>query len=217
MAQQPAKQPEEKMMVDRLRPSAELALQIKEDPRAREKVVLGDCVADMLKEEGVEYVFYLTGGGTATMIQPLQKNKIKCVHVRHEQTAGFAMDAIGRITRRPGFALPGAGTGLTAFGTGLCQAYSAGAPGVCLQAESGPFDDDKYGGQGVARAENQFFGMCKWVRKVNQPNVLLWQLKRAFRSSVTPPYGPCVVAYGNSEINAASTKGVERRGGFPGL
>jgi acetolactate synthase-1/2/3 large subunit len=214
MAQQPTNQPEQRMLVDTLRPSAEMQLQIKEDPTARQKVDLGNCVADMLKEEGVEYCFYLSGGGTATMIQPLQANKIKCVHVRHEQTAGFAMDAWGRITRRPGFAIPGAGTGLTAFSTGLCQAYSAGSPGVVLQCESGPFDDMRYGGQGVARAENQFRGMCKWVQKVNQPNILLLTLKRAFRDAVVAPYGPVAVAIGNSEINAASISAVERRVAF---
>ncbi|MFH1638728.1 MAG: thiamine pyrophosphate-binding protein [Chloroflexota bacterium] len=214
MAQQPAKQPEERYVVDKLRPTAEFFLQVKEDPRAREKVNLGNCVADILKEEGVEYVFFLTGGGTATFIMPLQRNKIKCVHVRHEQTAGMAMDAWGRLTGRPGFALPGAGTGLTNFGTGLCEAYSAGAPGVALQAESGPFDDDKYGGQGIARAENQFQGICKWVRKVNTPNTLLWQLKRAFRSAVTPPYGPVVVAYGNTSISSDTTKSVNRSVAF---
>jgi len=210
MAQQPAQQPE-KMLVDTLRPSAEMALKVKEDPTAQERINLGFAMADLLKEEGVEYCFYLSGGGTATTIYPMQQQGIKCVHVRHEQSAGFAMDAWGRITRRPGFAIPGAGTGLTAFSTGLCQAYSAGSPGVVLQAESGPFDDLRYGGQGVARAENQFKGMAKWVVKINQPNVLLMHMKKAFRDAVTAPYGPVALAYGNSEITAASISAVQRR------
>ncbi len=127
------------------------------------------------------------------------------------------MDAWGRMTRRPGFALPGSGTGLTAFSTGLCQAYSAGSPGVVLQMESGPFDDGRYGSQGIARAENQFKGMCKWVRRVNQPNILLWNLKSAFRSAITPPYGPVAVSCGNSEITAASTTNLERRTVFQAI
>ncbi len=121
------------------------------------------------------------------------------------------MDGWGRLTTRPGFAIAGAGTGLTNFGTGLCQSYSAGAPGVALVCESGPFDDDKYGGQGIARAEQQYQGMAKMVRKVNTPNTLLWQLKRAFRTAVTPPTGPAVVASGNTEINAQQNYMVPRR------
>ncbi len=208
MAQKPQ---EEKMLVDRLRPTAEMARAAVVDVKGEERIPIGAAVAELLKQEGVEYVFFLTGGGTATYIVDLQKAKIKCVHVRHEQTAGFAMDAWGRLTTRPGFALPGAGTGLTNFGTGLCQAYSAGSPGVGLVCESGPFDDDKYGGQGIARAENQYQGMCKWVRKVNTPNTMLWQLKRAFRTAVTQPTGPVVVASGNTEINATQNYMVPRR------
>ncbi|MFH0846731.1 MAG: thiamine pyrophosphate-binding protein [Chloroflexota bacterium] len=202
---------EEKMLVDRLRPSAEIGRGAAVDVRAEEKICIGDAMAEMLKEEGVEYCFFLTGGGTATFTAALQMNKIKCVHVRHEQAAGFAMDAWGRLTRRPGFALPGQGTGLTNFSSGLIQAYSAGAPGVAIQMESGPLDDDKYGGQGIARAENQFKGICKWVRKVTLPGTLLWQLKRAFRSAVTPPAGPVVIAVSNSEFQTTKNYMVPRR------
>ncbi len=49
-----AQQPEDRQLVDRLRPTAELQLQVKEDSRAREKMNLGDALADMLKEEGVK-------------------------------------------------------------------------------------------------------------------------------------------------------------------
>ncbi len=194
-----AEQQEEKMLVDKLRPTAEMKVAAV-DVKAEEKVLLADLVCEMLKEEGVEYVFTLTAGSTWSILPFLQKNRIKVVNCRHEQAAGFAMDAWGRLTRRPGVALPGGGTGLTNFSSGLCQAYAAGSPGVAIQAESGPFDDDKFGGQGIARAENQLVGISKWVRKVNIPETFLWQLKRAFRSAVTPPVGPVVMAYGSTAI-----------------
>ncbi len=191
---------EHRMSVDRLRPTAEAGLAAQVSGRGDEDVMLSEEVAKLLKSEGVEYVFYLTGGGTGTMMVSIQKAGIKAVHCRNEMSAGFAMDTWGRLTTRPGFALPGAGTGLTNFTTGLAQAYAAPSPGVALIAESGPFDDDKFGSQGISRAENQCRGMCKWVRKVH-PNTLLWQLKRAFRSAVAPPVAPVVVAYGNSEFS----------------
>jgi len=174
-----------RLSVDRLRPTAEAGLAAQRSGRGDEEVLIADEVANILKSEGVEYVFYLTGGGTGTMIVSIQKAGIKAVHCRNEMSAGFA--------------LPGAGTGLTNFTTGLCQAYAAQSPGVALIAESGPFDDDKFGSQGVSRAENQCRGMCKWVRKAH-PNTLLWQLRRAFRSAVAPPAAPVVVAYGNTEF-----------------
>ena len=116
---------EHRMSVDRLRPTAEAGLAAQVSGRGEESVMLSDEVAKVLKSEGVEYVFYLTGGGTGTMMVSIQKAGIKAVHCRNEMSAGFAMDAWGRLTTRPGFALPGAGTGLTNFTTGLCQAYAA--------------------------------------------------------------------------------------------
>ncbi|MFH0846609.1 MAG: thiamine pyrophosphate-binding protein [Chloroflexota bacterium] len=202
---------EERMIVDKLRPTTEMARAAVVDVKAEEKICIADAVAEMLKEEGVEYCFFLTGGQTGTFTAGFQKNKIKCVHCRHEQAAGFAMDAWGRMTRRPGFALPGQGTGLTNFSSGLCQAYSAGSPGVALQMNSGPFDDDKFGGQGIARAETQERGLCKWVRNVYEPNTLLFQLKRAFRSAVAPPAGPVVVGVSSYGMNVSNNYMVPRR------
>ncbi|MFH0847751.1 MAG: thiamine pyrophosphate-binding protein, partial [Chloroflexota bacterium] len=200
--------------VDTLRPTAQAGLAAQVSVRGEDRVKIAEEVAKVLKSEGVEYTFFLTGGGTATMMVAIEQAGIKAVHCRNEMSAGFAMDAWGRITTRPGFALPGAGTGLTNFMTGLCQAYSAPSPGVAIIAESGPFDDDKYGGQGIARSENQAVGLCKWARKAH-PNTFLWQLKRAFRSAVTPPIGPVVVAYGNSEFTTGLT--VPRRLAYQAL
>ena len=199
-----AQQQEEKMIVDKLRPTAEMKEAVV-DVKMEEKVLLADVVVDMLKEEGIEHIFTLTAGSTWSMLPFFQKKGIKAINFRHEQACGFAMDAWGRLTRRPAVALPGGGTGLTNFSTGLCEAYAAGSPGVVIQAESGPFDDDKFGGQGIARAENQLPGLCKWVRKVNILETFLWQLKRAFRSAVTPPVRPVVVAYGSGAITSGLT------------
>lgn len=186
-------QEEEKMLVDTLRPTAQMKTAVV-DVKAEERVNILDELATMIKEEGVEYNFSLVGGNGTNVDFFLQKAGIKRVQVRHEQSAGFAMDAWGRLTRRPGFCAIGPGTGLTNFTTGVVQAYAAGAPGVGFVAESGTMDDDKYGGQGIARSEAQFAGITKWVRRVTYPSNLLWQVKRAFRAAVTPPTGPVVVA-----------------------
>ncbi len=191
-----AQQPEEKMIVDRLRPTAEMQAATV-DVTMEEKVNIFDLCAEMVKEEGVEYDFSLVGGNACTLDMYMQKAGIKRVHVRHESTAGFAMDAWGRLTRRPGFVVCGPGTGLTNFTSGVVEAYSAGAPGVAMVCESGTMDDDGYAGQGIARSEAQFGGISKSARRVSHPATLLFQLKRAFRSAVTPPTGPVIVATTN--------------------
>jgi len=165
--------------------------------QANETVNVLEEVAKLAKREGVEYVFTLPGGNEITLDWTMQRAGIKRVMLRHEQACGFAMDAWGRLSRRPGFAVVGPGTGLTNFTTGVVQAMSAGAPGVGIVAESGTMDDDLLGGQGLARSEQQFAGITKWARRVTYPTTLLFQVQRAFRSAVTQPTGPAVVAYTN--------------------
>jgi len=165
--------------------------------QADEKVNVLQLCAELVKGEGVEHYASLIGGNIGTFDTTLQMNGLKRVHVRHEQAAGFFMDAWGRLSRRPGFACVGPGTGTTNATTGVVQAHSAGAPGVMVVAESYSMDDDKFGSQGLARVENQFKGISKWTRRVPYPANLLFQLKRAFRSAVIPPTGPCVVGYPN--------------------
>jgi len=84
---------------------------------------------------------------------------------------------------------------LTNFTSGIAQCMAAGIPAVGIIAESGTEDDDLAGSQGFARSEDQFRSISKWARRVPNPNTLLFQIKRAFRSSVTPPTGPCIVSY----------------------
>jgi len=191
-----AQQQEEKLIVDRLRPTAEMRA-APVDVTMEEKVNVFDLCAEMVKEEGVEYDFCLVGGNACALDVYMQKAGIKRVHVRHESTAGFAMDAWGRLTRRPGFVVCGPGTGLTNLTSGVVEAYAAGAPGVAMVCESGTMDDDGYAGQGCARSEAQFGGISKHARRVSHPATLLFQLKRAFRSAVTPPTGPVIVSTTN--------------------
>lgn len=186
---------EEKVLIDTLKPALEAEVP-EIAPEMMEMVHIGDLAAQLIKDEGIDHVFGLTAGGIWMMETLVQRAGIKRVHVRHEQTATFAADAWGRLTRRPGVALIGPGTGLTNSTTGVVQGYSAQSPMVVIVGESGSIDDDKPGAQGLSRSENQFQGISKWARKVHTPIGFLFQLKRAFRSAVTPPQGPCVVAYG---------------------
>ena len=52
--------------------------------------------------------------------------------VRHEQTAAFAAEATGKLTRSPGLAVLTAGPGVTNGVSALAQASFSGAPMVVL-------------------------------------------------------------------------------------
>jgi len=183
---------EEKLITDKLKPMWEIEMP-EVDPADFEKANIFDLGAQLLQEEGVKVVFSLVGTLSWAQEMRTMMRGIPRVTVHHEQTAGFAADAMGRITRRPGVAFASGGTGLTNITTGVVQGYAAEAPMVIWGGETGSLDDDKIMAQGISRAENQFQGICKSVRKVSNPMTLLFALKRAFRLAVTPPVGPCVV------------------------
>lgn len=54
------------------------------------------------------------------------------IDVRHEQTATFAAEAIGKLTRTPGLAVLTAGPGVTNGASAIAQAYYSGAPMVVV-------------------------------------------------------------------------------------
>lgn len=185
---------EEKMLIDRLKPSAEREVTVI-SPELRERVDIYQIAAEMFKEEGVEYTFGVTGGGSFEVEIPSQKLGIPRVHMRHEQAATFAADAWGRITRRPAVAIIGSGIGMAYATAGVTQAYCAGSPAVVVQGQSGMEQEDRFPSMGLTSAEHQYAGISKWTRRVGNPRSFMWQLKRAFRSAVTHPTGPCVVAH----------------------
>jgi thiamine pyrophosphate-dependent acetolactate synthase large subunit-like protein len=152
-------------------------------------------MAEILREEGVTHVAGLTAGGQWQIESALLRHGIKRIHVRHEATATFFADAMGRLTSRPGVSEVGPATGLSYSHAGVIQAYAAQSPMVHLVGESGTWDDDMFMGQGVARSEWMFVNQCKWVRRVTNPNIYLWYIKQAFRRAVTPPHGPIVIAH----------------------
>ena len=185
---------EKKEIVDLLKPGAEVAGTFEVPEIAFTEVNIFEMVGNLLKELGIKQVYSLNAAFVHPHEQGIMKAGIARVQVRHEQTATFAADAEARILGRPGMALIGPGTGITNASSGVCQAYAAQSPMFVLVGESATTDDDFPYSQGVARSENQFHGMTKWTRRVSSPNVLLWQIVRAFRSCVTPPYGPVCVS-----------------------
>src|SRR3546814_11384386 len=57
---------------------------------------------------------------------------MRIVDVRHEQTAAFAAEATGKLTRTPGLAVLTAGPGVTNGASAIAQAQFAGSPLVVV-------------------------------------------------------------------------------------
>jgi acetolactate synthase I/II/III large subunit len=94
----------------------------------------GDVVAKVARTHGVETIFTLSGAHVFPVydgaIKPEQGMRL--LDVRHEQTAAFAAEATGKLTRRAGLAVVTAGPGVTNTVSALAQAQFSGAPMVVI-------------------------------------------------------------------------------------
>jgi acetolactate synthase-1/2/3 large subunit len=86
---------------------------------------------------GVDTMFTLSGAHVFPMydaaVHPAHSGPpMRIVDVRHEQTAGFAAEAMGKLTRVPGLAVLTAGPGVTNAVSPITQAYFNGSPMVVV-------------------------------------------------------------------------------------
>jgi thiamine pyrophosphate-dependent acetolactate synthase large subunit-like protein len=94
----------------------------------------GQLAVAVARAHGVETLFTLSGAhvfpmydGAVTADPPM-----RLLDVRHEQTAAFAAEATGKLTRVPGLAVLTAGPGVTNGASAIAQAQFAGSPMVVV-------------------------------------------------------------------------------------
>lgn len=100
------------------------------------KMKVSDFVVRFLHRQGVEVVFEMIGGMITHIIDSLyQEGKIKIVSMHHEQSAGFAAEAVGRVSGVPGVALATSGPGATNLVTAIGSCYFDSVPSVFITGQ----------------------------------------------------------------------------------
>ncbi|MFT4299172.1 MAG: acetolactate synthase [Aeromicrobium sp.] len=100
-----------------------------------EQVVHGGVIAtEVARAHGVEAMFTLSGAHVFPMYDGAVKAEppMPIIDVRHEPSAVFAAEAIGKLTRTPGLAVLTAGPGVTNGVSPVAQAQFAGSPLVVI-------------------------------------------------------------------------------------
>ena len=94
----------------------------------------GELAVAVARAHGVETMFTLSGAHVFPMYDGAVKAEppMRLLDVRHEQTAAFAAEATGKLTRRPGLAVLTAGPGVTNGISAIAQAQFAGSPMVVV-------------------------------------------------------------------------------------
>ena len=149
----------------------------------------GMAVAKILKREGVEVVFTLSGGHIAAIYDGCLREGIRVIDTRHEQAAVHAAEGWAKCTRRPGIALLTAGPGVTDGITGVANAYLAGSPILVIggAAPLGLWD------RGALQEMNQIDllrPITKWARTVHETARLSEYTASAFRQMLSGKPGP---------------------------
>ncbi len=95
-----------------------------------------DYIADVLHQQGVTVIFEMIGGMITHLIDSVyQKGRIQIVSMHHEQAAGFAAEAFGRMSGVPGVALATSGPGATNLVTAIGSCYFDSVPAVFITGQ----------------------------------------------------------------------------------
>jgi len=149
----------------------------------------GWLVAKILKREGVEVVFTLSGGHIAGIYDGCLREGIRVVDTRHEQAAVHAAEGWAKVTRKPGVALLTAGPGVTDGVTGVANAYLAGSPVLVIGGAAPQGLWDRGALQEMGQIE-LLRPITKWARSVHETKRLGEYTAMAFRQMLSGKPGP---------------------------
>lgn len=140
---------------------------------------------------GVDTMFTLSGAHVFPMYDGAVKAEppMRLLDVRHEQTAVFAAEAIGKLTRTPGLAVLTAGPGVTNGVSPLTQAYFSGAPLVVI---GGRAPDNRWGTGSLQELDHVplVAPVTKLARTVHDPAAMADEVHAAFTAARSPHRGP---------------------------
>ena len=152
----------------------------------------GDWVAQVLKAQGVQFVFTLTGGHISPILTASKALGIRVIDTRHEVNAVFAADAVARLTGVPGVAVVTAGPGVTNTLTAVKNAQMAQSPVVLIGGAAAT----ALKGRGALQDIQQiplFKSVVKWSKAVKRVKEIVPSLEEAFCQAQDGVPGPVFV------------------------
>jgi acetolactate synthase-like protein len=152
----------------------------------------GDLIAEVLRRQGVRFLFTLCGGHISPILVGAKRRDIRVIDVRHEVNAVFAADAVARLTGIPGVAAVTAGPGVTNTITAIKNAQLAQSPVILLGGATATV----LKGRGALQDIDQLALMephVKWAVSCNRVRALVPTLEKAFTVAQEGVPGPVFV------------------------
>ena len=156
------------------------------------------ALMEMLKAEGVEYIFGNPGTSEAPIMDELESHpELKYILVLQEGVAMGMADAYARATRKPSFVSLHIETGLANGISLLHNAKEGGTPMVLSSANK----DIRELAQGRTDIAEMVRPFTKWAAEVTHPEQVPTALRRAFNEAKTPPTGPAFVGFSANALD----------------
>src|SRR5436190_36283 len=175
----------------------------------------GELAVAVARAHGVETMFTLSGAHVFPMYDGAVKAEppMRLLDVRHEQTAAFAAEATGKLTRTPGLAVLTAGPGVTNGISAIAQAQFSGSPLVVV---GGRAPANRWGSGSLQELDQPpiIAPVAKLARTIHTAAEVTDGMHEAFTLAAAPHRGPVFVDVPMDEffnVADAETPTVEAR------
>ncbi|QYJ05673.1 acetolactate synthase [Nocardioides panacisoli] len=169
----------------------------------------GELAVHVARAHGVETMFTLSGAHVFPMYDGAVKaaeagDTMRLLDVRHEQTAAFAAEATGKLTRVPGLAVLTAGPGVTNGVSTLAQATFNGSPMVVV---GGRAPNNQWGKGALQEIDHVPIveSVTKYARTIPTADDVAEGMHEAFTAARSSHRGPAYVDVGMDEFFNAGT------------
>src|SRR3954452_23632009 len=175
-------------------PPSDAADSSAEDTRDKLTGHAGEHAVAVARAHGVRTMFTLSGAHVFPMYDGAVKADppMRLLDVRHEQTAAFAAEATGKLTRTPGLAVLTAGPGVTNGISAIAQAQFAGSPMVVV---GGRAPQGRWGSGSLQELDQPPIveSVSKLSRTIPTAGDVLAGIDEAFVAARSPHRGPAFV------------------------
>ena len=164
------------------------------DQNAAVEAHSGQHAVAVARAHGVEVMFTLSGAHVFPMYDGAEtaEPKMRILDVRHEQTAAFAAEAMGKLTRKPGLAVLTAGPGVTNGVSAVAQAQFSGSPLVVV---GGRAPQNRWGSGSLQELDQPpiLASVSKLARTIHTAPEVAEGMHEAFTVAGSPHRGPVFV------------------------
>lgn len=162
-------------------------------------MTIGDRLAQLLADSGVQCVFGVPGGQTLPLYEGIRKleGRIRHILMRDERSAGFAADAHARLTGTMGVCDATVGPGATNLLSPMAEAYSSSIPVLAIISDIPRTWEHRRIRGNASQAMEQlamFAPVSKWQVRLNDSAALDDIFDQVVRVAVTGRPGPVVLA-----------------------